>query len=227
VRRGKRGLPLSAFLRESGVRYLTAEGQPLPLEQMITMQIVRGGPAMRQQREVVRRVDGTHLPILLSAVAIEGELLGEDASSCAERAAVVLIQDISGLQALEQLKDQFITVAAHELRTPLTAILGFASMLTVQTRLGRGPELADWQQEAIGEIEEASTRMNTLVKDLLDVTRIQAGRLELELAPLDLVAIVRRCTARFQLSTERLPSQCRCLRSQCCWRPTARGWNRS
>lgn len=197
------GLPLSAFLRESGVRYLTAEGQPLPLEQMITMQIVHGGPRMRQQRETVRRLDGTHLPILLSAVAIESELLGEDPSSGAEqRAALVLIQDISELQALEQLKDQFITVAAHELRTPLTAILGFASMLTVQTRLGRGPELADWQLEAIGEIEEASGRMNTLVKDLVDATRIQAGRLELELAPLDLVATVRRCAARFQLSTK-------------------------
>jgi PAS domain S-box-containing protein len=196
------GLPLSAFLHESGVRYLTAEGQPLPLEQMITTQIVRGGPAMQQQREVVRRPDGTYLPILLSAVSIEGELLGEDTASGVERAAVVLIQDISELQALEQLKDQFITVAAHELRTPLTAILGFASMLTVQTRLGRGPELADWQQEAISEIEEASTRMNTLVRDLLDVTRIQAGRLELDLAPLDLGATVRRCAARFQLSTQ-------------------------
>jgi PAS domain S-box-containing protein len=196
------GLPLSAFLRESGVRYLTVEGQPLALEQMITMKIMGGGPEVRQQREVVCRLDGTHLPILLSAVAIDGELLSEDTGSGAERAAVVLIQDISELQALEQLKDQFITVAAHELRTPLTAILGFASMLTVQTRLGRGPELADWQQEAIGEIEEASARMNTLVKDLLDVTRIQAGRLELELAPLDLGATVRRCAARFQLSTQ-------------------------
>jgi PAS domain S-box-containing protein len=196
------GLSLSEFLCDSGVRYLTAEGQPLPLEQMITLQIVHGGPTTRQQRETVRRLDGTHLPILLSAVAIEGELLGEDASSGAERAAVVLIQDISELQALEQLKDQFITVAAHELRTPLTAILGFASMLTVQTRLGRGPELADWQQEAIGEIEEASARMNTLVKDLLDATRIQAGRLELELAPLDLGATVCRCAARFQLSAQ-------------------------
>jgi signal transduction histidine kinase len=197
------GAPLEEFLRESGVRYLTTEGKPLPLEQMITMQIVHGGQDMLQKREIVRRLDGTHLPILLSAVAIEEELLGEDPTSDAERAAVVLIQDISELQALEQLKDQFITVAAHELRTPLTAILGFASMLTVQTRLGRGPELADWQQEAIGEIEEASGRMNALVKDLLDVTRIQAGQLKLELSPLDLVATVRRCATRFQMSTER------------------------
>jgi PAS domain S-box-containing protein len=196
------GMPMVEFLRESGVSYLTAEGQPLPLEQMITIQIVNGGPDVRQRREVVRRLDGTHLPILLSAVAIENELLGEDPTLGGERAAVVLLQDITELQAFEQIKDQFITVAAHELRTPLTAIMGFASMLTVQTRLGHGPELADWQQEAIDEIEEASGRMNTLVKDLLDVTRIQAGRLELNLAPLDLVATLRRCVARFQLSTD-------------------------
>ena len=196
------GLPLAEFLCASGVRYLTVEGKPLPLERMITMQIVHGGPAMRQQREVVLQPDGTHLPILLSAVAIEGKLLGENPTNGIERAAVVLLQDISELQALDQLKDQFITIAAHELRTPLTAIMGFSSMLTVQTRRGRGPELADWQQEAINEIDEASGRMNALVKDLLDVTRIQAGRLELDLAPLDLVAIVRRCIARFQLSTE-------------------------
>jgi signal transduction histidine kinase len=157
---------------------------------------------MRQHRELVRRPDGTHLPILLSAVAIKVELLGDDPADESDRAALVLIQDISELEGLERLKDQFITIAAHELRTPLTAIMGFSSMLTVQTGLGRGPELADWQQEAIGEIEEASGRMNALVKDLLDVTRIQAGRLELDPVPLDLVATVRRAVARFQLSTQ-------------------------
>jgi PAS domain S-box-containing protein len=195
------GQSMPEFLREAGVGYFSAEGQPLPEEDLVTLQVVRGGPSMPQHRELVRRPDGTHLPILLSAVAIKVELLGDDPSDETDRAALVLIQDISELEGLERLKDQFITIAAHELRTPLTAIMGFSSMLTVQTGLGRGPELADWQQEAIGEIEEASERMNALVKDLLDVTRIQAGQLELDPVPLDLVATVRRAVARFQLST--------------------------
>jgi PAS domain S-box-containing protein len=207
------GMSLAEFLRESGVRYFAETGQPLPLEELVTMQIVHGGPLTRQQREIVRRPDGTRLPILLSAVAIETDLLGEHPAEDQARggenttapnhetAALVLLQDISELQATEQLKDQFIAIAAHELRTPLTAIKGFASMLGVQTRLGRGPELADWQDEAIGEIEEASTRMNDLVNDLLDATRIQAGRLELDLVLLDLAAAVHRCVTRYQVST--------------------------
>ena len=120
-----------------------------------------------------------------------------------ERAALVLVQDISMLQAAEQLKDEFIIVAAHELRTPLTAIQGFASMLDVQTRLGRGADLVDWQREAIDEIETAAKRLNNLVGDLLDATRIQAGRLELHLVPMELVAmVVLRRLARLRLTTQ-------------------------
>ena len=202
------GWSFAEFLQRSGVSYFAETGQPLPLDALITMQIVRGGPSMGQQREIVRRPDGTRLPILLSVVAIDANLLGrepvhgeEGAVSERRYAALVLLQDISDLMATEQLKDQFIAIAAHELRTPLTAIKGFASMLTAQTRQGLGPELADWQREAIDEIELASARLNDLVNDLLDATRIQAGRLELDLSLLDLVAAVRRSAARFQLST--------------------------
>ncbi|MGO8950643.1 MAG: PAS domain S-box protein [Ktedonobacterales bacterium] len=105
--------------------------------------------------------------------------------------------------AADQLKDDFISVAAHELRTPLTTILGFASMLEAQVRPGRGPELADWQHEAIGEIEVAAARMNALIDDLLDVTRIQAGRVELHLVPVELLAIVNRCMLRVQMTSHR------------------------
>jgi PAS domain S-box-containing protein len=227
------GQPMAEFLRTSGVGYFAETGQPLALERLVTRQIVRGRAPALQQREVIRRADGTRVPILLSAVAFDAALLGDEgvrawgsewrdehgeqaqathaATSSArarlqaadpERAALVLVQDISMLQAAEQLKDEFIIVAAHELRTPLTAIQGFASMLDVQTRLGRGADLVDWQREAIDEIETAAKRLNNLVGDLLDATRIQAGRLELHLVPMELVAMVRRCLARLRLTTQ-------------------------
>jgi signal transduction histidine kinase len=107
------------------------------------------------------------------------------------------------LHESEQLKDEFISIAAHELRNPLAAIHGFASMLVVQTALGHGPVLADWQQEAIAEIRSATSRLNTLTTDLLEVTRIQAGRMELHPTPQDLVALVRRCLVRAQATTTR------------------------
>lgn len=215
------GQPMAEFLQTSGVQYFAETGQPLPLHELVTWQIVHGSPPALQRREVVRRADGTRLAILLNAVAIDVGLLedddarGENTTTASvyanpsdvnplrERAALVLIQDIAALQAAEQLKDEFISIAAHELRTPLTAIQGFASMLSVQTALGHGPELADWQTEAIAEIEEASARLNGLINDLLDATRIQAGRLELHRIPLELVALLRRSLARIQTATTR------------------------
>ena len=105
------------------------------------------------------------------------------------------------VQAAEQVKDEFISLATHELRTPLSAIQGFASMLRVQTALGHGADLADWQQEAVEEIERASGRLNALVDDLLEATRIQANRVQLRLAPLDLVTFLRRCVRARQVTT--------------------------
>ncbi len=76
-------------------------------------------------------------------------------------------------------------------------------MLLVQTARGKGSELADWQTEALQSIDQSTLRLVELIDDLLDVTRLQAGRLELHLEPTDLVALVQRVVARFQITTER------------------------
>lgn len=203
------GQPMAEYLRSSGLRYFAENGEPLALENLPTMQILRGASHIRQNREVLRRRDGTYLPILLSAVSIDAALLQDTGNSGEvtaamnnpQRVALVLLQDISAIQAAEQLKDEFVSLAAHELRTPLAGLLGYASMLRVQTANGHGPDLADWQQEAIVEIESATARLNMLVEDLVDATRIQADRLALHLVPLDLVVHVRRCLNRLQLTT--------------------------
>ena len=71
-------------------------------------------------------------------------------------------------------KDEFLAVLSHELRTPLTSTLGWARLL----RQGRlGPAQAD---RAIGAIERSAQMQKRLIEDLLDVSRIIAGRLELE-----------------------------------------------
>lgn len=75
-------------------------------------------------------------------------------------------------------------------------------MLIMQTKRGKGPELAEWQMEAIQDIDQATNRLVELTEDLLDVTRLQAGRLELHSEPTDLVALVQRTVARFRVTTE-------------------------
>lgn len=103
----------------------------------------------------------------------------------------------------EALKDEFIGIAAHELRNPLAVLKGFAQMLIVQTARGKGPQLTDWQMEAIEGIDQSTSRMVELIDDLLDVTRLQAGRLELYLEPTNLIDLTRRVITKLQITTER------------------------
>jgi len=102
------------------------------------------------------------------------------------------------LKDSEQLKDEFIGMAAHELRNPLTALKGFVETLLIQSRPGRGMPLAGWQRETLEEIEVATDRLVELTETLLDVTRIQAGRLILSFASYDLVSLVRKVVQRVQ-----------------------------
>lgn len=99
--------------------------------------------------------------------------------------------DVTALKEAEYLKDEFIGVVAHKLRNPLEVLKGFASMLVYQTKHGKGAELSEWQQEALEEIDEATTRLDKLTEDLLDVTRLQAGRLALSRTLTDLVALIQ------------------------------------
>ncbi|HEX6798305.1 MAG TPA: HAMP domain-containing sensor histidine kinase [Ktedonobacterales bacterium] len=63
--------------------------------------------------------------------------------------------------------------------------------------------LAPWQLDALETIDQATGRLVELTEDLLDVARVQAGRVELHLEPHDLVALARRVAKRLQFSTER------------------------
>jgi signal transduction histidine kinase len=90
-------------------------------------------------------------------------------------------------------RDQFLSIAAHELRTPLTSLLLQVQLL----KRGLGPG-ADREKlaRAISSTERQVSRVNQLVSDLLDVTRIQAGRLELHLERVPLEALVREVCTR-------------------------------
>jgi signal transduction histidine kinase len=60
-----------------------------------------------------------------------------------------------------------------------------------------------WQQEALEEIEQATARLDKLTEDLLDVTRLQAGRLALTPKPTDLVALTKHMMAQMHMTTSR------------------------
>jgi signal transduction histidine kinase len=98
------------------------------------------------------------------------------------------------LRRLDELKSTFVSVAAHELRTPLTAIVGYIEMLADEEA---GP-LSAGQHEYLGIVQESVDRLLHLTTSLLDVARIEAGRVDLVLRPTDLPALVRSVVAEFE-----------------------------
>ena len=94
--------------------------------------------------------------------------------------------EVKKLEEISRLKDEFTFIAAHELRSPVTAIRGYTSMFEG----GDFGDLSIQAQHAVGVIHEAVERLNTLVDDLLDVSRIEAKRLRLSIEELDVVETV-------------------------------------
>lgn len=117
--------------------------------------------------------------------AITGELVG----------VTVLLQDVTRLRRLDELKGDLVQTVAHELRTPLTS-LGMALHLALDERVS-GP-LSGKLAELLEAAREDVARLRALVEDLLDLSRIQEGRVGLRLEPVvprDLLDEVRESVA--------------------------------
>ena len=95
---------------------------------------------------------------------------------------------LDGAQAATRTKSLFLAMMSHELRTPLQAVLGYADLL-----LGEAEgTLTTQQREDLGYIRAGAGRMVTLIDQLLDLSRMEAGRLELAQEPVDLGEIIEQ-----------------------------------
>jgi signal transduction histidine kinase/DNA-binding NarL/FixJ family response regulator len=103
------------------------------------------------------------------------------------------------LQELDRLKSQFLSVATHELRTPLSIILGYNAMLAESL----GPKLEADERHTLGESVAACKRLIRLVNTMLDISRIEAGRMEMEFRPQDLRQVLKSVAALFQHEARR------------------------
>jgi signal transduction histidine kinase len=118
-----------------------------------------------------------------------------------------LRQRLVELEQLDRLKTQFLSMASHELRTPLTAVSGFMQIARRRMgRLGGAAEVPDsWRAEAqkADETLEMANRqakkLARLIDELLDVSRLQQGRVEMRLAEIELADVVREVGERMKL----------------------------
>lgn len=109
------------------------------------------------------------------------------------------VVDITRFREAEQMKSTFISVISHELKTPVALIKGYAGTL-------RRPDAA-WDRATVADslavIEEEADRLNALIDNLLDASRIQAGVFKLERGAVDMARLAGKVVERFRRQTER------------------------
>lgn len=101
------------------------------------------------------------------------------------RGLVWTVRNVSERVRLEQLKSEFVATASHELRSPLTSIKGFVELLNAS------PNLGDRERDWVEIVLVSTNRLVELVNDLLDVARVEAGRLEVHRRPTDVAEAAR------------------------------------
>ncbi len=129
-------------------------------------------------RPLVNPVDGT-LKIVGTFFDVTERHLAEDRLRVANQE----------LERAANMKDRFLAAMSHELRTPLNSVLGFSEVLTAGTH-GR---LNSSQQGAVRNIAESGSHLLSLIDDILDLSKIQAGKQRLELRELGLREILEAC----------------------------------
>jgi signal transduction histidine kinase len=105
-----------------------------------------------------------------------------------------LTQVVDELQRANRARTELLSNVSHELRTPLTSILGFTDLLLYGIE---GP-LTDAQQEDLRTIDASGGRLLTLIDDLIDVSELESGRVELRIEPLDLHTVLSTLAAEFR-----------------------------
>ncbi|TAN58457.1 HAMP domain-containing protein [Patescibacteria group bacterium] len=141
----------------------------LPFEERPVVQAIRTGKAVFKELSdnyYYQLLSGKKIPVTISTTPLKyGEtIIG----------AVVVFRDITDEKQLDDAKSNFISIASHQLRTPLTAIKLFVEMLNT----GKAGRLNKTQKEYIEDVSISTERMIGLVNDLLNLSRIESGKLK-------------------------------------------------
>jgi PAS domain S-box-containing protein len=181
----------------------------------------KGGIIGKGREVVARRKDGTTFPveITIDEVRFGGRSLFTGiVRDITERelAEKALAQAKQMTESANRAKSEFLANMSHELRTPLTAIIGFAEVMQNQML---GPLGNERYLEYIEHIGNSGRHLLNLIEDILDVSRIEAGRLKLDEGEVDLTSIIesslhllREQTAKARLEIKmKIPDDLPCL----------------
>jgi PAS domain S-box-containing protein len=150
------------------------EGNPLAAENHPMQESLMRGRKITSRDICFLKSDGKKFPVSATAapVSLQGVLIG----------GVLVFRDITHEKEVDRMKTEFISLASHQLRTPLSAMKWFSEMLIS----GDAGQLTPDQLEMVQNIYKSNERMVDLVNSLLNISRIESGRIIIDPRPTDL-----------------------------------------
>jgi len=114
------------------------------------------------------------------------------------RGLAVVLRDISQLKALDRMKSQFVLMVSHDLKAPLAAIEGYLDIILS----GAAGDDEDRHRAMLERCRERAHSLQDLIKDLLDLTSLESGKISRQLEPVNLADVVNRCADLLKVSAD-------------------------
>jgi signal transduction histidine kinase len=162
-------------------------GESLRVEELALARAYQRGETVRDVAREALRPDGARVSLLIHAAPVyasDGKVIGASA----------IVQDVTARKELERLREEWSSVIAHDLRQPVTVVgLGARAIAAAH----EGP-LSPREAEALGRISRAADRLDRMIRDLVDASRLEAHRMTLERRAVPLAGLVREVLDRHQ-----------------------------
>ncbi len=166
------------------------KGERIPPEKRATQVVLTTGKARSNDKYSYVRRDGTKFAVGTTAapIVVNGKIVG----------VIAVFRDISHEKEVDRAKSEFVSLASHQLKTPLSAIKWFSEMLLS----GDVGALNDGQKEYVDNINQSNERMITLVNSLLNISRIESGRIIVDPEPTDMSKLLSEVTVGLKAKLE-------------------------
>jgi PAS domain S-box-containing protein len=150
----------------------------LPIKKNELEPILQTASVFQPASPLVRKYQNKVISVLINPIRDEaGESLG----------TVSLLRDITEQAAIEAMKTEFISIVSHELRTPLTPIKGYVDLIME----GDAGEITEEQADYLHIVQSNTDALVALVNDLLDISKIEAGKIDLDLKSLSMETVIQ------------------------------------
>ena len=169
-----------------------ADGQEIALDELPLATVLSDATPLRAVEAELSVRDGRSITVLMNVTPIRFDGGGVES-------VVVTMQDLGPLEELERQRAEFLSMVSHELRAPLSSVKGLAATALGDSQVADPAEV----REFFRIIEQQADRMNGLIRDLLDVGRIDTGTLSVNPEPADVAALMDQARNTFLSSGAR------------------------